>query len=141
MVGPVVDRTLVSPDVADSLEQIGTAEIVVGIQTAGATPTAAHVAAAARAGLEGQFPERVVVLHVDAAPATETAEEITQAVAPWPVVRLRDLGQPPGPEPTGSGDAIRAVLATGVHVRSRAVVLLNGSLAGTSPLWSAALVE
>jgi hypothetical protein len=130
--------------IAARLAELRPAEIAVGLVTFGPTPSAAGVAAAARAGLEQHFAGRpAVLLHVDRAGAADPPAALVQAAGEIPLLHL-------GPEaasraPAGRGiepdGARRAILAAAVDLEARAVVILNTDLVGTGPAWVPALAS
>ena len=57
---------LLTEDAQAALARIGSADLVIGVPTAGAAPSLDGVAAAVRAGLQAHFPgQSVAVIHVD----------------------------------------------------------------------------
>jgi hypothetical protein len=60
-------------EVRTAVERIGSADLVVGLATAGPSATVAAVGGAVRAGLDAHFAgQAAVVVHVDQAPSGET---------------------------------------------------------------------
>ena len=63
-----MDPALLPEDARAAVERIGTADIVVGLATAGPAPALATVAAAVRTGLDTHFPgQSAAIAHVDQA--------------------------------------------------------------------------
>ena len=60
---------LTTPAVAEEIQRLGAIDVVIGLPTAGATPTAAAAAHAARAALEGLLAgHSAVFVHADPTP-------------------------------------------------------------------------
>src|SRR4029453_11080484 len=112
----------------------GTADLVVGLATAGPAPALAAVTAAVRSGLDTHFPgQSVAIVHVDQARSEATTAAVTAALGDLRVVSV-------GPIP-GKGDtldwsaAVRAVLTVGLMLEARAIVMLNADLASMTGEW------
>jgi hypothetical protein len=126
-------------EVRASLGRIGTADLVVGLATAGTSATAAAVAGAVRAGLDAHFAgQAAVVVHADQASSEETAAALDSALGPVRLVRAPGAGHAEG----GALDwaqAVRAVLTVGRLLEARVLVMLNADLASTTADWLRAL--
>lgn len=130
-------ETAALPDeVRAAIERIGTADLVVGLATAGPSATAGVVAAAARAGLDAHFGgQAAAVIHVDQGSSEPTAAAVASAVGPVRLVRV-----PAAPGHAGDGaldwaQAVRAVLTVGRMLEARALVMLNAELSSTTGDW------
>jgi hypothetical protein len=124
-------ETLALPDeVRTAVERIGTADLVVGLATAGPSPSAPVVGGVVRAGLEAHFAgQSAAVVHVDQTPAA-------LASALGPVRRIRvPVGGHTADGPLDWSQAVRTVLTVGRALEARAIVMLNAELAGTTGDW------
>jgi hypothetical protein len=123
-------------EIREAVEHIGTADLVVGLATAGPSTTAGAVAAAVRAGLDAHFGgQAAVVVHVDEASSEETAAAVASAVGP---ARFLRVPAPAGHPTDGVLDwtrAVRTVLTAGRLLEARAVVMLNTELSSTTRDW------
>jgi hypothetical protein len=128
-----VSRPLTSPDQDEEIQRLGAVDVVVGLPTAGATPTAAAHAQAARAALEGRLAgHSAVFVHADPTPSEETAAELVAALGAHPLLRLADSGLPSArvPGEAAEGDeSVRTILEVGRRLGARAVLVLDPALA------------
>jgi hypothetical protein len=130
-------------DLADEVRaaagRIGTADLVVGLATAGTSSTVAAVGGAVRAGLDAHFAgQAAAVVHVDQASTEETTAALAAALGPVRVVRAAGAGH----AADGALDwaqAVRTVLTVGRLLEARALVMLNADLGSTSADWIRAL--
>lgn len=131
-----MDALALPDEVRVAVERIGTADLVVGLATAGPSATAGVVAAAVRAGLDAHFAgQTAVVVHVDQAASEETATAVAAALGP---VRLVRVPATAGRAADGALDwahAVRTVLTTGRLLEGRALVMLNSELSSTTGDW------
>lgn len=117
--------------------------VVVGLVTAGPTPSAAGVVSAAREGLAAGCPDAPAgIVHADLTGSSDTALAIDEAAGPVPVVRLG----PPDLEGAslqagtlGRRAALHAIFAATARLEPRALVVLNPGLTSTTAAWSAGL--
>jgi hypothetical protein len=132
-----MDALALPDEVRAAVLRVGTAELVVGLATAGPSPALSSVAAAVRAGLDAHFSgQAAAVVHVGAAPSEETAA----ALHDLRVIRVVPASSLPGGE--GERDwagAVRAVLTIGRMLEARAVVMLNADLGSMTSEWPGAL--
>jgi hypothetical protein len=132
-----MEPAILSDEVRDAVERIGTADLVVGLATSGPIPAQASVAAAVRGGLDAHFSgQAAAVVHVDQAPAEGTTAAVAAAFGDLRVVSVTPAG------PTGGGDdeldwagAVRSVLTVGRMLGARATVMLNADLSSMTPEW------
>jgi len=132
-----MDPAILSDEVRAALERIGTADLVVGLATAGPIPALGTVAAAVRAGFDTHFVgQSVAVVHVDQAPAEATPAAVAAAFGDLRVVPVT------APGPGRAGDealdwaaAVRAVLTAGRMLQARAIIMLNADLSSMTPEW------
>jgi hypothetical protein len=123
------------PDEARAaVDRIGTADLVVGLATAGPAPALAAVAAAVRAGLDTHFPgQPAAIVHVDQARSEATAAAVTAALGD---LRVVSVGPIPGKEDRLDWSAaVRKVLTAGRLLQARAIVMLNADLASMTGEW------
>jgi hypothetical protein len=135
-------RVLSDPAVQTEMEALGTADVVVGLPTAGPSPSAEAVAKAALEGALGSM--STVVVHVDQTGSGEAVEALARAVAPCPLIHLEGSGLrrlPASPERDDAGDTVRTVLAVGRQLRARGTILLNALVDPGTPGRAAALAE
>ena len=77
-----MDTLELAPEVRTTVERIGTADLVVGLATAGPSATVTAVAGAVRASLDAHFAgQTAVVVHVDQAPVRGDAGRRSRR--PW----------------------------------------------------------
>jgi hypothetical protein len=138
-----MDGTLAHPEIERAVAQIGTADIVVGLATAGPSTTVGPVARAAGEALRDRLAGySAAVVHVDPVSGSEAVTQVDEALEAWPRLHLVGSGLP---EPRGAGsgwerdDPVRSVLEVGRRLSARAVVLLNSCLTETSPAWLVSL--
>ena len=134
-----MDTLALADPVRTAVEGIGTADLVVGLATAGSSATAPVVAAAVRAALDAHFAgQAAVVVHTDQAPSEETSAALAAALGPVRVVQAPRAGH----ATDGALDwaqAVRTVLTVGRMLDARALVMLNADLASTTADWLRAL--
>jgi hypothetical protein len=118
-----MDTATLPDEVQAAVERLGSADVVIGLATAGPIPALAAVAAAVRTGLDAHFAgQAAAVVHVDQAPSEATAAAVTAA--------LGDLRAVSVPAPGGHGD-------DGLDWASeaRAIVMLNADLSSMTSEW------
>ena len=126
-------------EVQTAVERIGSADLVVGLATAGPSPSAAVVAGAVRAGLETHFAgQAAVVVHVDQAPGEEPPAALAAALGPVRMVRAAGAGHAADGAPDWA-QAVRTTLTVGRRLEARALVMLNADLGSTTADWVRAL--
>jgi len=126
-------------EIRTTVEGIGTADLVVGLATAGPSATVAAVAGAVRAALDAHFAgQGAVVVHVDQAPSEETPAALASALGPVRVVRAAGAGHA-ADDPLDWTQAVRTMLTVGRRLEARALVMLNADLGSTTTEWLRAL--
>lgn len=126
-------------EVRATLGRIGTADLVVGLATAGTSATVAAVGGAVRAGLDAHFADQAaVVVHADQASSEETAAALASALGPVRLVRAPAAGHA-AEAALDWAQAVRAVLTVGRLLEARVLVMLNSDLASTTADWLRAL--
>ena len=128
---------LLTAEAQAELARIGSADLVIGVPTAGPSPSLDGVAAAVRAGLEGHFSgHSAVVIHVDQAAAEESDAPLAQALGDVPLVRIRPAHTTGGPlVQLRQDEAARTTLAAGQALGARGIVLLNPEIASLNADW------
>ncbi|HJR05114.1 MAG TPA: hypothetical protein VKA83_25955, partial [Methylomirabilota bacterium] len=122
-----------------AVEGIGSADLVVGLVTAGPSASVAAVGGAVRAGLEAHFAgQAAVVVHVDQAPSEEPPAALGAALGPVRVIRAAGAGHA-ADEALDWAQAVRTMLTVGRLLEARALVMLNADLASTTADWLRAL--
>ncbi|HEU4438783.1 MAG TPA: hypothetical protein VFT36_06005, partial [Methylomirabilota bacterium] len=129
-----MDSALLSDEARAAIERIGTADLVIGLATAGPAPALAAVAAAVRTGLDAHFPgQSAAIAHVDQARSEETTAAVASALGDLRVVSVGPLA---GKDDTLDwAAAVRAVLTVGRRLEARAIVMLNAELASMTGEW------
>lgn len=130
-------ETVALPDETQAaLERIGTADLVVGLATAGPSATASVVAAAARAGLDTHFAgQTAAVVHVEQATSEETTAGVASALGAVRLVRVPAGTSRPTDGALDWAQAVRMVLTVGRRLEARALVMLNADLRSTTGDW------
>jgi hypothetical protein len=138
-----VDTVDLPTDVRTQVEQIGSADVVVGLATSGPAPTLTGVAAAIRAGLAARLGGlSAVVVHVGRAPSDETTAQLASGFGDLPIVHV-----PHSPILDASddalawSDAVHSVLQIGQVAEARATLMLSADAVGTGPEWPGGLAE
>jgi hypothetical protein len=129
-----MDPAVLSEDARAAVERIGTADLVVGLATAGPAPALAAVTAAVRSGLDTHFPgQSAAIAHVDQARSEATTAAVTAALGD---LRVVSVGPVAGKDDTLDWSAaVSAVLTVGLMLEARAIVMLNADLASMTGEW------
>ncbi|MGH7348579.1 MAG: hypothetical protein ACREI6_01085 [Candidatus Rokuibacteriota bacterium] len=130
-------ETVALPDETEAaLERLGTADLVVGLATAGPSATASVVATAARAGLDAHFAgQAAAVVHVTQAASEETAAGVAAALGTVRLVQVPAAAGHPSDGALDWAQAVRTVLTVGRRLEARALVMLNAELSSTTGEW------
>ena len=130
-------QDLLTGDAQAALARIGSADLVIGVPTAGAAPSLDGVAAAVRAGLQAHFPGlSAAVIHVDQGGADDAGAASAQAFGEVPLVRIRPAHATGGPlVQLRLDEAVATTLATGQVLGARAIILLNAENASLNADW------
>ena len=130
-----MDPALLPEDARAAVERIGTADIVVGLATAGPAPALATVAAAVRTGLDTHFPgQSAAIAHVDQARSEETTAAVAAALGDLRVVSVGSASAAKNDILDWSA-AVHAVLTVGRLLGARAIVMLNAELLSMTSDW------
>ncbi|HUM14764.1 MAG TPA: hypothetical protein VL086_03660 [Candidatus Nitrosotalea sp.] len=126
---------LLPDDARATTERIGTADLVVGLATAGPIPALAAVATAVRTGLDTHFPgQAAAIVHVDQARSEATTAAVASALGDLRVVSVGPVHGSDDDDLDWSA-AVRAVLTVGRMLGARAIVMLNADLASMTGEW------
>jgi glycosyltransferase involved in cell wall biosynthesis len=131
------------PQVLRQLEEIGEADLVVGIPSFNNASTIGHVARAAAAGLAKHFPGKRAVLvnsdggSTDGTPARVAAADVgspqtilaTHELSPVHKVLTPYHGLP------GKGSAFRTIFAIAARLQARACAVVDSDLRSITPEW------
>jgi hypothetical protein len=138
-----MDAVDLPADVRAQVDQIGSADVVVGLATSGPAPTLRGIASTIRAGLATHLGGlTAVVVHVGRAPSDETAAQLASGFGDLPIVHV-----PHSPILDASddalawSDAVHSVLRIGQAAEARATLMLSADAVGTDPEWPGGLAE
>lgn len=121
------------------IEQMGEADIVVGIPSYNAQDTIAHVVATAARGLSRYYPRLRSLIMVSDGGSVDDTREVASEVDTTTFENEKIVtiyrGLP------GKGSAVRAIFEAAVMLKARLVVLLDADLRSITPEWIPNLVE
>lgn len=121
------------------MEQLGEADIVVGIPSYNAQDTIGHVVATAAQGLARYYPRMRGLIMVSDGGSVDDTREMAAEVDTSTFEREKIVtiyrGLP------GKGSAVRAIFEAALILKSRLVVLLDADLRSITPEWIPNLVE
>jgi len=120
---------------ASELEEVGTAEILVGIPSYRNAATIGHVAAAAAAGLRAFPGRRAVVVNSDGGSDDGTRDRVRDALDGTPGIVGTYVGLP------GKGSAFRAIFEAAARLEVRACAVVDSDLRSITPEWIERLVD
>jgi glucosylglycerate synthase len=128
---------LLTGDAQAGLARIGSADVVIGVPTAGAAPSLDGVGAAVRSGLQAHFPgHTAAVIHVDQGGADEYGGASARAFGEVPLVRIRPAHATGGPlVQLRLDEAVATTLAAGQALGARATILVNADNASLNADW------
>jgi glucosylglycerate synthase len=142
-----VTESVLSPAVADEIERLGRADIMVGIPSFRNAATIGHVVRAAQAGLVQYFPDlRPVLVNADAGSPdgtqrvvveTEPPDYIEQILLVRPTNRLSRLSltYPDVRGVAGKGAALRTIFEIAAALEVQALVVVDSDLRSIVPEW------
>ena len=111
-------------DVQSAVERLGTADVVVGLATAGPIPALGPVSVAVRAGLDSHCGgQATAIVHVDQAPAEATPATVAAAFDGLRLVSVPSTGR--GEEGLDWSSAVRTVLMVARRLEARAPAALR----------------
>jgi hypothetical protein len=129
--------------VQERLEEIGSADLVVGIPSFNNARTIGHVARAAAAGLAKHFPGRKAVLvNSDGGSTDGTPEEVAAAEvgSPATILATHELAPvhkvlTPYHGLPGKGSAFRTIFAIAERLQAKACAVVDSDLRSITPAW------
>ncbi len=130
-------------ELLDRLEEIGEAEIVVGIPSYNNARTISRVVRAVSAGLTKYFPERkAIIVNSDGGSKDGTREAVLEAEVDHdallqvshPVHPIQRISTPYHGLP-GKGSAFRTIFALAKKAKAKACVVVDADLRSISPQW------
>lgn len=145
----MTDTVTLRKEVHDRLDEIGTADIVVGIPSFNNARTIGHVVRAVQAGLAKYFPEcRAVIVNADGGSSDATSAVVQQAaIEDFQAILLHHRAEPvskvvfPYTGIPGKGSAFRAIFEVAVRLGAKACVVVDSDLRSITPEWIELLVK
>ncbi|MDD3717947.1 MAG: glycosyltransferase [Actinomycetota bacterium] len=131
-------RSVLDPEVIRRCEEIGCADIVVGIPSFRNADTIAHVVQAAAAGMVKYFPGlRPVIVNSDGGSTDDTVDVVLQTPVPPEVEKIVTpyKGLP------GKGSAFNAIFEIASRLRTRICIVVDSDLRSITPEWIRLLGE
>lgn len=131
-------RSVLDPEVIRRCEEIGCADIVVGIPSFRNADTIAHVVQAAAAGMVTYFPGlRPVIVNSDGGSTDDTVDVVLQTPVPSEVQKIVTpyRGLP------GKGSAFNAIFEIASRLRTRICIVVDSDLRSITPEWIRLLGE
>jgi hypothetical protein len=131
-------RSVLDPEVIKRCEDIGCADIVVGIPSFRNADTIAHVVRAAAEGMVRYFPGlRPVIVNSDGGSTDDTVEVVLQTPVPPEVEKIVTpyRGLP------GKGSAFNAIFEIASRLRARICIVVDSDLRSITPEWIRLLGE
>jgi len=131
--------TALRPHVRAKIEQLGYADIVIGVPSFDSSDSIAHVLKTIIKGLEKYYPDRKALLVVSDGGSTDDTRETAQSVDPesYNIESLVTIyrGIP------GKGSGLRAVFEIAAFLKVRAVAVFDSDLLSITPEWVQNLIE
>jgi hypothetical protein len=125
-------HTALRPETRRRLEQIGNADLLIGIPSFNNEGTIAHVVEMAAAGMVEHFPDlKPVLFNSDGGSRDGTPAAVTQAAAKSSLQAI--VGEYDGPP--GKGSAFRAIFEAAVILDCQACVVVDSDLRSITPYW------
>ena len=136
-------------DVHQQIEQVGHADIVVGIPSFNSAHTIAHVVRAVQAGLAKYFPEhKAVLINSDGGSVDGTMDMVHRtSIADFDTILLHHRIEPvlklafPYTGIPGKGSAFRAVFEVAQALDAKACVVVDSDLRSITPEWIELLLK
>ena len=131
------------PRTAERVQELGEAELVVGIPSYNNAPTIGHVVRAAAAGLAKHFPgRRAVIVNSDGGSRDGTPDVVAQTghgspqaiLASHPLSPVHKILTPYHGVP-GKGSALRTIFAIAEKLGARACAVVDSDLRSITPQW------
>jgi glucosylglycerate synthase len=135
-------------EVQEQLEQIGQADIVVGIPSYNSAKTIGHVVRAVQAGLAKYFPDcKAVLVNSDGGSSDGTVDVVhNTAIEDFSAILLKHRTEPfyklafPYSGIPGKGSAFRAVFAIAEALNAKACAVVDSDLRSITPEWLELLI-
>jgi glycosyltransferase involved in cell wall biosynthesis len=136
-------------DIHQQIEQVGNADIIVGIPSFNSAHTIAHVVRAVQAGLAKYFPDhKAVIVNSDGGSSDGTMEVVHQtSIADFDTILLHHRIEPvlkmafPYSGIPGKGSAFRAVFEVAQALDAKACVVVDSDLRSITPEWIELLLK
>jgi glycosyltransferase involved in cell wall biosynthesis len=136
-------------DVHQQIEQVGHADIIVGIPSFNSAHTIAHVVRAVQAGLAKYFPEhKAVIINSDGGSVDGTMDVVHQtSIGDFETILLHHRIEPvlklafPYTGIPGKGSAFRAVFEVAQALDAKACVVVDSDLRSITPEWIELLLK
>src|SRR5512141_1138233 len=136
-------------EVHQQIEQLGHADIVVGIPSFNSARTIGHVVRAVHAGLAKYFPEyKAVIVNSDGSSSDNTAEVVhNTSIADFGTILLQHRVEPvlklsfPYSGIPGKGSAFRAVFEVAQALDAKACAVVDSDLRSITPEWIELLLK
>ena len=145
----MADAEILAPDVQQTLDKLGQADIVVGIPSYNNTHTIAHVVRAINAGLAKHFPsQHSVILNSDGGSKDGTREAMLAAqvetdkllLLTHPLHPVHRISTPYHGVP-GKGSAFRTIFGAADRLQAKVCAVVDADLRSISPDWIDLLVR
>ncbi|MBU0621534.1 MAG: glycosyltransferase [Gammaproteobacteria bacterium] len=144
-----MDAVTLRADIHQQIEQLGHADIVVGIPSFNSAHTIAHVVRAVQAGLAKYFPDqKAVIVNSDGGSGDGTMAVVQDtSIADFDTILLHHRIEPvfkmafPYTGIPGKGSAFRAVFEVARALDAKACVVVDSDLRSITPEWIELLVK
>lgn len=144
-----MDAVTLRADIHQQIEQMGHADIVVGIPSFNSARTIGHVVRAVQAGLAKYFPEcKAVIVNSDGGSADGTMEVVhNTSIGDFDTILLHHRVEPvfkmafPYSGIPGKGSAFRAIFEVARALDAKACVVVDSDLRSITPEWVELLVK
>lgn len=125
-------KTVLTPYTVDRCEQVGTADIVVGIPSFRAAKTIARVVDAAGQGMVKHFPElKPVIVNADGGSEDRTREVVLDTPVPRGVEKIVT----PYKGPAGKGSAFKTIFEIADRLKANILIVVDSDLRSITPEW------
>jgi glucosylglycerate synthase len=131
--------TALRPHVRTKIEQLGKADIVIGIPSYHSVDTIAHVIKTVARGLDRYYPERKALIMVSDGGSTDDTRDVARTVDPksYNIESIVTIyrGLP------GKGSGLRAVFEVAAFLKAKGVAVFDSDLLSITPEWTRNLLE
>ena len=138
------DQGALSENARAEIERVGAALLVVGLVTTGPSAALPAVAAALRAGLDAQDSgQPAVAIHIDRGTSDEPFAILSQALGDARIIRVRASHGVVGvtDDEAERREDVRTVLAAGLALGARTIVMLDSDVLSMTAGWLRALAD